>query len=112
MVVTTSATLFNGVDLAIVFPSTLAPIIVMAVTPLITLVVVVTGVVALVVAVKIVIPTMVDAVVVTVWGVVGAWNPCCFFDNYLFSVVGVRIFLSGGQECCDQFRSLVEELVP
>ena len=52
-VVTTSATFFNGVDLAVVFLSTLAPVIVMAVTPLITLVTVVAGVVALVAAVKI-----------------------------------------------------------
>ena len=111
-VVMTSATLFNGVDLAIVFPSMLAPVIVTAVTPLITLVAMVVGVVALVAAVKIVVLTTVAAVVVTVWGVVGVWNPCCFFNNYLFSVVGVRIFLSGGQERCDRFRSLAEELVP
>jgi hypothetical protein len=65
------------------------------------LVTVVTGVIALVAAVKIVIPTTIAAVVVTVWGVVGAWNPCCFFDNYLFSVIGFRIFLSSGQERCD-----------
>ena len=100
-IVTTSATLFNGVDLAVVFPSTLAPVIVTAVTPLITLVTVVAGVVALVAAVKIVVPTTVAAVVVAVWGVVGAWYPCCFFDNYVFSIVGVRIFLSGGQERYD-----------
>ena len=108
-IVTTSTPFFDGVDLAVVFPSTLAPIIVTAVTPLITLV---AGVIALVAVVKIVIPTMVAAVVVAVWGVVGAWNPCCFFDNYLFSVVGVRMFLSSGQECCDRFRSLAKELVP
>ena len=83
---------FNGIDLAVVFPSTLAPVIVTAVTPLITLVTVVVGVVALVVAVKIVVPTMVAAVVVVVWGVVEAWNPCCFFDDYLFSIIDVRIF--------------------
>ena len=100
-IVTTSATFFNGVDLAVVFPSMLAPIIVTAVTPLITLVTVVAGVVALVAAVKIVIPTTTTAVIVVVWGVVGTWNPCCFFNNYLFSVVGVCIFLSGGQERCD-----------
>ena len=51
-IVTTSATLFNGVDLAVVFLSMLAPVIVTAVTPLITLVTVVVGVVALVAAVK------------------------------------------------------------
>ena len=56
-IVTTSATFFDGVDLAIVFPSMLAPIIVTAVTPLIMLVAVVVGVVALVAAVKIVVPT-------------------------------------------------------
>ena len=95
-IVMASATLFNGVDLTIVFPSMLAPVIVTAVTPLIMLVTVVMGVVALVAAIKIVIPTMVAAVVVAVWEVVGAWNPCCFFNNYLFSIVGVRIFLSGG----------------
>ena len=67
-VVTTSTTFFNGVDLAVVFPSTLAPVIVMAVTPLITLVAVVVGIVALVAAIKIVIPTTVAAVVVVVWG--------------------------------------------
>ena len=94
-IVTTSATLFNGIDLAVVFPSTLAPVIITVAMSLITLVAVVMGVVALVAAVKIVVPTMVATVVVAVWGVVGAWNPCCFFDNYLFSVVGVRIFLSG-----------------
>ena len=91
----TSATFFNGVDFTVIFLSTLAPVIVTAVTPLITLV---TGVIALITAVKIVVLTTVAAVVVVVWGVVGAWNPCCFFDNYLFSVVGVRIFLSSGQE--------------
>ena len=71
-VVTMSATLFNGVDLTVVFPSTLAPVIVTAVTPMITLVAMVEGVVTLVVAVKIVVPTMVAAVVVTVWG--GGWS--------------------------------------
>ena len=100
-VVTTSAPLFNGIDLAVVFPSALAPVIVTAVAPLITLVTVVAGVIALVVAVKIVVPTTIAAVIIMVWRVVGAWNPCCFFNNYLFSVVGVRIFLSGGQERCD-----------
>ena len=95
-IVAMSATFFNDVDFAVVFPSTLAPVIIMAVTPLITLVAVVTGVVALVAAVKIVVLTTVAAVVVVVQEVVGAWNPCCFFDNYLFSVIGVRIFLSGG----------------
>ena len=63
-IVTTSATLFNGVDLAVVFPSTLAPVIVTAVTPLIMLVTVVAGVIALVAAVKIVVPTTVAAVVI------------------------------------------------
>ena len=111
-IVTTSATFFNGVDLAVVFPSTLAPVIVTVIMPLITLVAVVVGVIALVAAVKIVILTTVAAVVVAVWEVVEAWNPCCFFNNYLFSVVGVRIFLSGGQERCDRFRSLAEELIP
>ena len=100
-VVTTSATFFDGVDLAVVFPSTLAPVIVMAVTPLITLVVVIAGVIALVAAVKIVIPTTVAVVVIMVWGVVGAWNPYRFFDDYLFSIVGIRIFLGSGQERCD-----------
>jgi hypothetical protein len=33
--------------------------------------------------------------------VVGAWNPCCFLNDYLFSIVSVRIFLSGGQKCYD-----------
>ena len=80
--------------LAVVFPSTLAPIIVTAITPLITLVMVVAGIVALVAAIKIVIPTMVAAVVVAVWGVVEARNPCCFFNDYLFSIIGVRIFFS------------------
>ena len=92
---TTPAPFFDGVDFAIVFPSMLAPVIIMVVMSLITLVVVVAGVVALVAAVKIVAPTTIAAVVVVVWGVVGARNPCCFFDNYLFSVVGIRIFLSG-----------------
>jgi len=100
-VVATSTTFFNGVDFAVIFLSTLAPVIVTAITPLITLVLVVVGIVALVAVIKIVVPTMVAAVVIVVWGVVGAWNPCYFFDNYLFSVVGVRIFLSSGQERCD-----------
>ena len=100
-VVATSATFFNGVDLTVVFPSTLAPVIVTVVTPLITLAAVVAGVVALVAAVKIVAPTTIVAIVVAVWGVVGARNPCCFFDNYLFSIIGVRIFLSSGQERCN-----------
>ena len=68
LVITTSTTLFNGIDLAVVFPSTLAPVIVTAVTPLITLVTVVAGVVALAAAVKIVVSTTVAAVVVAVWG--------------------------------------------
>ena len=67
-VITTSATLFNSIDLAVVFLSTLAPVIVTAVTPLFTLVVVVAGVIALVAAVKIIVPTTVAAVVVAVWG--------------------------------------------
>ena len=95
-VVVTSATFLNGVDLAIVFPSTLAPVIVTVITSLITLVVVVAGIVALVAAIKIVVPTTVAAVVIAVWGVVRAWNPCCFFDNYLFSIIGIRIFFSSG----------------
>ena len=65
-VVATSATFFNGVDLTVVFPSTLAPVSVTAVTLLITLVVVVAGVVALVAAVKTVAPTTVATVVVVV----------------------------------------------
>ena len=73
----------------------------MAVTPLITLVTVVARVIALVAAVKIVVPTTVAVVVIAVWGVVGARNPCCFFDNYLFSIVGIRIFLGSGQERYD-----------
>ena len=93
-VVVTSATFLNGVDLAVVFPSTLAPVIVMAIMPLITPVVVVAGIVALDAAIKIIVPTTVAALVVAVWGVVGAWNPCCFFDDYLFSIIGVRIFFS------------------
>ena len=67
-VVATSATFFNDVDFTVIFPSTLAPIIVTAITPLITLVVVVAGIVALVAAIKIVVLTMVAAVVVAVWG--------------------------------------------
>ena len=65
-VVTTSTTLFNGIDLAVVFPSMPAPVIITAVTLLITSVTVVTGVVELVAAVKTVAPTMVATVVVTV----------------------------------------------
>ena len=95
-IVTTSATLFNGVDLAVVFPSTLVPVIATAITPLITLVTVVAGVIALVAAVKIVVPTTVAAVVVAAWRVVRAWNPRCFFDDYLFSIIGIRIFFSSG----------------
>ena len=91
-VIVTSATFFNDVDFAVIFPSTLAPVIVTAITPLITLVVVVARIVALIAAIKI---------VVAVWGVVGLWNPCCFFDDYLFSVVDIRIFLGSGQERCD-----------
>ena len=66
LVVTTSAALFHGIDLAIVFPSTLAPVIVTAVAPLITLITMVAGVVALVAAIKTVAPTMVATVVVAV----------------------------------------------
>ena len=73
--------LFNGVDLAVIFPSTLAPVIITAVMPLITLVAVVAGVVALVAAVKIVVPTTVAMVVVVVWWVVRAWNPCASLRN-------------------------------
>ena len=65
-VVTMSATLFNGIDLAVVFPSTLAPVIVMAVTLLIMSVAVVAGVVALIAAVKTVAPTTIATVVVVV----------------------------------------------
>ena len=71
-VVTTSAALFHGIDLTVVFPGTLAPVIVTAVTPLITLVTMVAGVIALVAAVKIVVPTMVAAVIIAVWG--GGWR--------------------------------------
>ena len=67
-VVATSATFFNDVDFAVIFSSTLAPVIVTAITPLITLVAVVVGVVALVAAIKIVVSTTVAAVVVVVWG--------------------------------------------
>ena len=63
LVVTTSAALFHGIDLAFVFPSTLAPVIVTAVTPLITLV---ARVVALVAVVKTIVPTMVAMIVVVV----------------------------------------------
>ena len=99
-VIATSATFFNDIDFAVIFPSTLAPIIVTAITPLITLVTVVAGVVALVAVIKIVVPTTVVAVVIAVWGVVRAWNPCCFFDDYLFSVISICIFLGSGQERC------------
>ena len=44
-VIAMSATFFNDVDFVVVFPSTLSPIIVMAITPLITLVVVVAGII-------------------------------------------------------------------
>ena len=47
-VVATSATFFNDVDFAVIFSSTLVPIIVTAITPLITLVVVVVKIIALV----------------------------------------------------------------
>jgi hypothetical protein len=67
-VVAKSATFFNDVDFAIIFSSTLAPVITAAITPLITLVMVVAKIVVLVAAIKIVIPTMVAAVVVVVWG--------------------------------------------
>ena len=93
-VVVTSATFFNDVDFTVIFPSTLAPIIIMAITPMITLVVMVARIIALIVVIKIVVPTTVATVVVAVRGVVGAWNPCCFFDDYLFSIIGVRIFFS------------------
>ena len=93
-VIATSTTFLNGVDLAVVFPSTLAPVIVTAITPLITLVVVVAGIIALVAAIKIGVSTTVAAVVVAVWGMVRAWNPCCFFDDYLFSIISIRIFLA------------------
>ena len=89
-IVATSATLFNNVDFAVIFPSTLATVIV----TVITLVVVAAKIVALVAAIKIVVPTTVAMVVVMVQGVVGAWNPCFFFDDYLFSIIGVRIFFS------------------
>ena len=100
-VIATSATFFNDVDFAVVFPSTLAPIIVTAITPLITLVAVVAEVIALVAAVKIVAPTTVVAVVVTVWGVVGAWNPCCFFDNYLSYFLAVARSAVTDQVSCE-----------
>ena len=67
-VVATSATFFNDVDFAVIFPSTLAPVIVTVITPLITLVVVVAKIVALVAAIKIVVPTTVAMVVIAVWG--------------------------------------------
>ena len=91
-IVAMSATFFNGVDFTVIFPSTLAPVIVMTITPLITLVVVVAKIIALVAAIKIVVLTTVAAVLIAVWGVVGAWNPCYFFDDYLFSIIGIRIF--------------------
>ena len=71
-VIATSATFFNDVDFAVVFPSTLAPVIVTAITPLITLVMVVTGIVALVAAIKIIVLTTVAVVVIVVWEVVKA----------------------------------------
>ena len=92
-VVTMPAPFFDGVDFAIVFPSTLAPIIVTVIMPLITLV---AGIIALVATIKIVVPTTVAVVVIAVWRVVGVWNPCCFFDDYLFSIIGIHIFFSSG----------------
>ena len=74
-VVATSATFLNGVDLTVVFPSTLAPVIVMAITPLITLVAVVAGIVALVAAIKIIVSTTIAAVVVVVWGAGRSMEP-------------------------------------
>ena len=100
-VVATSATFFNDVDFAVIFPSMLAPVIVTAIMSMITLVVMVARIVALIAAIKIVVLTTVATVVVAVWGVVGAWNPCCFFDDYLFSIIGIRIFFSSGQERYD-----------
>ena len=44
-IVATFATFFNDVDFAIIFSSTLAPVIVTVITPLITLVVVVAGII-------------------------------------------------------------------
>ena len=64
-IVTTSTTFLDGVDLAVVFPSTLAPVIVTAITPLITLV---AGIVTLDAVIKTVVLTTVAAVVVAVWG--------------------------------------------
>ena len=93
-VIMTSATFFNDVDFVVIFLSMLAPIIVTAIMLLITLVVVVAKIIELVAVIKIVILTTVAAVVITVLGVDGAWNPCCFFDDYLFSIIGVRIFFS------------------
>ena len=90
-----SATFFNDVDFAVIFPSTLAPVIVTAITPMITLVVMVARIVVLIAVIKIVVPTTVAALVIAVWGVVRAWDPCCFFDDYLFSIISVRIFFSG-----------------
>ena len=46
-IIATSATFFNDVDFAVIFLSALAPVIVTAITPLITLVVVVVGIVML-----------------------------------------------------------------
>ena len=89
-IVATSATLFNDVDFTVIFPSTLATVIV----TVITLVVVAAKIVALVAAIKIVVPTTVATVVIAVWWLVGAWNPCCFFDDYLFSIIGICIFLA------------------
>ena len=61
-VVATSATFFNDVDFAVIFLSTLAPVIITAITQLITLVVVVARIVALVAAIKIVVSTTVATV--------------------------------------------------
>ena len=58
----------HEVDLAVVFPSTLAPVIITAITLLITQVAVAVGIIALVAAIKIVVPTTVAAVVIAVWG--------------------------------------------
>jgi hypothetical protein len=95
-IVAMSATFLNDVDFAVIFLSTLAPVIVTTITPLITLVTVVVGIIALVAVIRIVVPTTVAAIVIVVWRVVGAWNPCYFFDDYLFSIIGVRIFFSSG----------------
>jgi hypothetical protein len=89
-----STTFFNDVDFTVIFPSMLALVIVTTITPLITLVVVVVRIVVLVAAIKIVVLTTVATVVIAVWGVVRAWNPCHFFNDYLFGIIGVRIFLA------------------